>query len=292
MKPREIVDRIAETVGIGGKPRLIKTAIEHELIRDGTPAISAAEEAEQKLTAVQKIVDSEDRESARHGETYGLRLLGTSRDSLAGSCFILPEDEPIVVSAKVNRIHVDRIESEIKNLSFSDFEQFGACVLRQMGAKNTRVTPHAGDQGIDFFGEISLADVEGLPEGFFHLSHGARITVIGQAKHYPDTKIGPSHIRELVGAMSLARTETYSKINLDLFDGMQLPPFAPLLAVFFSTGKFTSGARALSKNAGLLAFSGHQLATFLADHGVGLVSEGGNMSFSSAAFDQWLQALD
>lgn len=290
MKPRDIVDRIAESVGLDGKPRPIKTAIEDELIRAGMPAISAAEGAEQKLSAVKKIIDTEDRERTRLGETYGLRLLGTSRDSVSGSCFVLPDDDSAIAAAKENRIHVDRIESEIKNLNFSDFEKFGARVLQQMGAKNTKVTPHAGDQGIDFYGEISLADIEGLPVGFFHLSHGAKLTVVGQAKHYPENKIGPSHIRELVGAMSLARTDTYSKDSIDLFDGLHLPPFAPVLAVFFSTGKFTRGAYTLARNAGLIAFSGHQLATFLADHGVGLISTGGTTSFSTSEFKMWLQS--
>ena len=292
MKPLEIVDSIAETVGLDGKPRPIKAAIENELIRSGLPAISAAEQAEQRLSAVVNIVDRGERESAREGAVYPLRLIGISRDSVAGSCFVLPDDDEKTAVAKENRLMVGTIEEEIRSLNFSDFEIFGARVLRQLGATNTRVTPHAGDQGIDFYGEISLADIEKLPRGFFHLSHGAKLTFVGQAKHYPKHPIGPHHIRELVGAMTLARSATYSKDKLDLFDGLKVPPLAPVLAVFFSTGDFTSGARTLATNAGLIAFSGHQLATFLADHGVGLVNQSGVPTFKKDCFDEWLRETD
>jgi len=290
LKPREIVDRIAESVGLDGKPRLIKAAIEYELILAGLPAILAAEGAEQKLSAVRNIIDDEDLKKTALGETYGLRILGTSRDSISGSCFVLPNDDPRTATAKENRLHVDNIESEIKNLTFSDFEKFGARVLQLMGARNPKVTPHAGDQGIDFYGEVTLAEVEDLPFGYFHLSHGAKLSLVGQAKHYPNNSIGPGHIRELVGAMSMARTETYSKSNIDLFDGMRLAPFAPVLAVFISTGKFTKGAYTLSRNAGIIAFSGHQLATFIADHGVGMISTAGTKSFSASEFHNWLHS--
>ncbi len=99
--------------------------------------------------------------------------------------------------------------------------------------------------------------------------HETQVILVGQAKHYPNSPIGPATIRELVGALSLSRTNTYTRDNFDLLDGVELRPFSPVLALIFSTGEFTRGARHLATRAGLIAFSGWQLAVFLADKGVG-----------------------
>jgi hypothetical protein len=108
------------------------------------------------------------------------------------------------------------------------------------------------------------------------------------AKHYPDSSIGPATVRELVGALSLSRTATYSRDDLDLLDDVQLRPFSPIMALLFSTGEFTRGARHLAHRAGLITFSGSQLAVFLADRGVGLIEDAGHTRFDAAAFDAWL----
>lgn len=118
--------------------------------------------------------------------------------------------------------------------------------------------------------------------------HETRVILVGQAKHYPKTTIGPATVRELVGALSLARTYTYSKDNLDLLNDVRLRPFSPVLALLFSTGDFTKGARNLANRAGLIAFSGRQLAVFLADRGVGLKKDQSGHKFDAATFSDWL----
>jgi restriction endonuclease Mrr len=120
--------------------------------------------------------------------------------------------------------------------------------------------------------------------------HETRVVLVGQAKHYPDPKnaIGPATVRELVGALSLSRTATYSQDDVDLLDDVELRPFTPVLALLFTTGQFTKGARHLAARAGLIAFSGWQLAVFLADKGVGLVEDHGKMLFDAPTFAKWL----
>jgi hypothetical protein len=120
------------------------------------------------------------------------------------------------------------------------------------------------------------------------LAHGVELRFAGPAKHYPNAAIGPDFIRELVGAIALARYKVYSS-NHDLFEDLQLRAFNPLLAMIFTTGRLTSGARQLAERAGIIARSGEQLAVFLADRGVGMrVDARGDTCFDRHAFRCWL----
>ena len=190
--------------------------------------------------------------------------------------------------SKLNRISVSEIYNSIRNLTFSQFELFGRCVLRELGCHVSKVTPHAGDQGIDFYGELTVGSLLKANPAILKLMHDTKVILVGQAKHYPDRALGPAIVRELVGALSLSRTNTFSRDDIDLLDGVQLRPFSPLLAMLFSTGDFTKGARALGERAGLIAFSGWQLSVFLADKGVGLVKDGEEIKFDSTKFNAWL----
>jgi hypothetical protein len=176
----------------------------------------------------------------------------------------------------------------MKTLTFQQFERFGAAVLRELGAKNPKVTAHAGDQGIDFYGELSVGEVQGAPPGFFRLAHDAKLAFAGQAKHYPTRAIGPDVVRELVGAISLARTRTFSKATIDLFEDIDLKPFSPISALLFTTGELSTGALQLAAEAGVIARSGQQLAVFLADRGVGMVGRDEEVKFDARAFADWL----
>lgn len=128
----------------------------------------------------------------------------------------------------------------------------------------------------------------GVDPAILRLMHDTRVAIVGQAKHYPDRAIGPSTVRELVGALSLARTRTFSQEGIDLLNDVQLRPFSPVLAMLFSTGSFTKGARMLALRAGLIVFSGWQLSVFLADRGVGVIEVGGAMQFDITKFREWL----
>ena len=98
----------------------------------------------------------------------------------------------------------------IQSLTFEQFEKFGRSVLRELGCTTAKVTPHAGDQGIDFYGCLSVGSLVGADTAILKLMHETRVILVGQAKHYPNSAIGPAIVRELVGALSLSRTYTYS----------------------------------------------------------------------------------
>jgi hypothetical protein len=284
-----IVERLELVIGVDGQPQRLRNVIEEQLIQHfRLPAIQAAEKAETFENAVSRLILRRYDQGVAEGIISPLTLLGSSQDVVAGSCKALPGDPPAVAQAKANRLQSKPLLSAMQGLSFRDFELFGARVLAELGAQKVKVTPHAGDQGIDFFGVLNLGRLQQAPPAFFQLAHDVEIRFAGQAKHYPQRSIGPNIIRELVGAVSLARTKTFSADRIDLFEELNLRPLSPLLSLLFTTGTLASGAIHLAREAGIVARSGVQLAVFLADRGVGMVPSAAGALFDVNAFTEWL----
>jgi len=118
-------------------------------------------------------------------------------------------------------------------------------------------------------------------------AHNIQLLFAGQAKHYPDNPIGPATVREMIGAIALARFQVYSS-EPDFFEAFKLLPYNPLIALLFTTGRFTRDAREIADSAGVIARSGEQLATFLADRNVGMVVNDGVTTFAPELFMEWL----
>lgn len=288
MTPKSVVNSMEQSIGLLGRPRQLRDAIEQILLEAGLNAASAAELVSSLRAKVKSEIAQRQAESERLGGISTLHLRDNGDDIVFGSLCIFENDSAQIKESKKNRLQVSAIHSGIRSLDFSKFERFGRSVLRELGASEAKVTPHAGDQGIDFYGDITAGSLVGADPAILRLMHETKMILVGQAKHYPDRMIGPAVVRELVGALSLSRTYTFSKNNIDLLNDVQIRPFSPMLALIFTSGDFTKGARYLAHRAGLVAFSGWQLAVFLADKGVGLIEKHGSSQFDLAAFEAWL----
>lgn len=291
MTPKAVVNAIELRLGVSGTPRQLRDAIEHELLASGMTPVFAAEEMERLKKRVSEEILRRREERDLLGEIATIHLRGDGNEIVHGSSHVFSDDPDQIKDAKINRVSATEIYAYLRSLNFSRFESFGKCVLRELGCR-ARVTPHAGDQGIDFYGEFSIGGLLGADPATLRLMHETRVILVGQAKHYPENPLGPNVVRELVGALSLSRTFTYSRDDLDLLNDVELRPFSPVLALLFTTGGFTKGARHLARRAGLIAFSGWQLAVFLADRGVGLIPDGKGRRFDKAEFDAWLEAAE
>lgn len=288
-KPNAIVDRLEVMIGVDGGPRRLVEAIETTLASDfGLTAIAATERAERTLNFVSQLIIQRQERAETLGSFPALTLIGTANDVVVGSCHVLPDDEDIVASSKRNRVNSAALLDAIKNLDFNQFERFGSRVLDELGATKTRVTPQRGDQGIDFYGELDLGKLHDHPPPFLKLARDVKLNFAGQAKHYPNASIGPDVVRELVGAITLAKAGVFSAQNLDLFDDIKILTQTPVVMVLFTTGRLSSGAIKLSEEAGIIARSGDQIAVFLADKGVGMVQANGRSTFDQQSFTSWL----
>ncbi|MGO9340792.1 MAG: restriction endonuclease [Terracidiphilus sp.] len=291
MTATQIVEHLEKALGPSGEPRRVKAVIEAELVQAfNYPPARAAELAELRAASVTRIISKKQQVSFESGTLYALAIVGASFDTVAGSCYPLPSDSPQVVALKRQRIAASDILAAMRALDFNQFERFGAKILAELGAQNAQVTRQSNDQGIDFFGELSVGTLGTVPIPFLKLAHDLRFIIVGQAKHYPTRSLGTDVVRELVGAMSLARTKTFSKDNLDILDGVSLKPFSPLVALLFTTGELSSGTVHLANSAGIIARNGEQLSVFLADRGVGMVETNGIKTFAPQTFRDWIAA--
>lgn len=290
MKLRKVFNRIEEVIGISGHPRRVRDVLEVELHNYfGLPLIQAAEKAEEFEEPIRQLILRSKLENERKGVSPVLTLSSRNEKTVLGSCFIEKNDPPAIAKAKLGRLHIEPILEQIKTLTFKQFENFGARILHELGAISVHVTPHSSDQGIDFYGFLSLGQNHDLPLPFGKLAHDVRLGFAGQAKHYPNKPVGPDMIRELAGSISLARYKIFTK-EPDMFDELELTPYNPLVAIFFTTGRFTEGALTLAEKAGIIAKSGEQLAVFLADKGVGIEHLNGSPVFNNQKFLEWLES--
>ena len=288
MTPKAVVNAIELRLGVSGAPCQLRDAIEKELLDNGLGAASSAEQVDVLRSKVIAEIVRRREEREDMGEIAVVHLRGADDEVVSGSSHVFADDSEQIKRAKLNRVYAGEIHAYVRSLTFNQFERFGRSVIRELGSTTAKVTPHSDDQGIDFYGDISVGGLVGADPAILKLMHETKMILVGQAKHYPNSVVGPAIVRELVGALSLSRTYTYSRTDIDLLNEVHLCPFSPLLALIFTTGSFSKGARHLAKRAGLIAFSGWQLAVFLADKGIGLVSESGSTKFDQPSFDAWL----
>lgn len=169
MKPAAVLEKLELAIGLDGVPISILLAIESVLIESfELPSIQAAEKSEVIVERVAKLVEERQSLCQENGTFSTLCLLGSSQDIIAGSCHILPIDDFDVINAKKSRLHVGNLLAAIRELTFNDFEKFGARVLMELGAQKVRVTPQSNDQGIDFYGVMNIGQLQKIPAAFFY----------------------------------------------------------------------------------------------------------------------------
>ena len=287
MKVKDVVAKLEVAIGLAGPPVRLRVVIEHILQESfGFPEIQAVERAEQLESPIRDLIAEEE----QINPFPRLALVASAEHLVKGYCYINPSDNSDVAGAKRSRLNIDPLLQEIRSLTFQEFEKFGACVLKELGAKPVKVTSHSEDQGIDFYGVLSLGQSSSLPAPFGQLAHDVKLLFAGQAKHYPTRPIGPELMRELIGSISLARYKVFT-VSDDLFEeGIKLLPFNPLVAMFFTTGRFTRGALDLAKQSGVIAKSGEELAVFLADRNIGMNEDNGEIIFDKNKFYEWLSS--
>lgn len=246
-------------------------------------------EAEDKADAWLKRFKSRlqhDIDTTRHeGGFLAYHFNPSSDDYLQGSCWCGPYDTPDVQEAKAQRALTNQLYNSCSNLTPDEFETLSGRLLHLLKVEKAFVSRRSADQGVDFFGRVPMGKM--LKPDL--LDMGAEkhmfVWIVGQSKHYPQTKVSTAEIRELVGSVELARAKVFAGAK-DPLDELKVRLCDPIIYMFFTTGSFTRDSKELLSRSGVLSFEGMQISQFLADHGVGIV--GG--VFDHAAFVLWLNS--
>jgi hypothetical protein len=273
-----LVKRAVELIAPDAKPQHIKDVLIQVLQRDHS-ALKATELADQQFPRVKArllelVSELEDSEIDPL-----IRFNPSNPDYIQGPLFIQPRDPPPVREAKLGRLRAQPVRTSLARLTFDRFEIVSAALLSLLGARDYQQTVRSNDQGIDFFGLISLADLLPADFPFFRFQHALQLWLVGQAKHYPNGKVSAPEIRNLVGAINLARFKEYAAAT-DLLSKLPLRSCDPVFALFLTTGTYTRDAVRLAENSGVVLRDVNDIAKLLCDQNAG-VDAAGNCTVTS-----------
>ncbi|GEO43027.1 hypothetical protein SAE02_71750 [Skermanella aerolata] len=225
------------------------------------------------------------RQSRESGSYRCFSFNSSGMDYVQGYCYCEPKDLPEVSAEKILRSNTTHIYASFRLLRHDQFEILSGKVLELLKVERPFVSRRSADQGIDFFGKVRIGDMikpslldPGAEKHFF-------VWLVGQAKHYQNTKVSTSEIRELVGSVELARAKVFAG-NVDPLSDLEMRVCDPIIYLIFTTGKLTSDSQELLSRSGVLSFDGMQIAQFLADHGVALQDK----KFDEQLFVNWVNS--
>jgi hypothetical protein len=143
----------------------------------------------------------------------------------------------------------------------------------------------SNDQGIDFFGQLSLGGRLDNASVLPSVDRKLKVWMVGQAKHYQKTQVATPDLRELVGSIQLAKAKAFADGGVAL-QGLDMKVCDPVFYLFFTTGTISRDGYVLLKESGMNYMNGSQVATFLADNGIGMI-EG---RFDDVSARAWIAA--
>lgn len=219
----------------------------------------------------------------RLGRFCPVEFNNSSENLLQGVAFIAPRDARDVKTQKKHRAQYKEYEAEIAQLDPGDFEALCAGLLATLGVDEPKLTPGSRDEGIDFYGHLSL-ESRILPKKLFSgVESQLKVWMVGQAKRYRTTQVSTSDIRNLVGAVDLAKGHAYGATDKK-YQQLRLRVCDPVFYLFFTTGTISLDGWQLLERSGVVGMDGHMIAAFLADQKIGAVRG----KYSRSMFVKWI----
>lgn len=268
----KIFKQIKAIIEPASRPRKIKDIL-YELFKQDYPDLRAFELSEQRCSRYLNLLERSRNEDIENGRNPWFDFNSSSSEYIQGPCFVEPRDSDNVKRAKQNRVKTFSMQKVLENITFSQFELICTGTLHLLGARHFRRTKHSRDQGIDFYGELVLGDLDTLESPFVKYHDNFRLWIVGQAKHYPEGKVSTPEIRNLVGSINLARFKEYASTT-DLMMTLPMKSCDPVFAIFLTTGTFSRDARKLAENSGVILKDIRDLSDFLVDKEVGCGPDG------------------
>jgi restriction endonuclease Mrr len=209
----------------------------------------------------------------------------SSDTMIQGASFVEPTDSDDLKRAKQRRAPLSDYVAALRDLHPNEFEDLCRSLLATIGVEEATVTRRSGDEGIDFFGRWIVG---GQLKPVYELSGAHRLLavwMVGQAKRFDATQAATPDIRELVGAITLARAHAYSS-GKDTYPRLRLRPCDPVFYLFFTSGTISAPTWKLLEASGVIGLDGWMVAALLADHGVAIRED----AFDRETFSAWIGA--
>lgn len=277
---------LVETFDLVAQPREL-----HEVLSDACLELgwsTSEDEAAEMVAPWIGRVDSGLRvhlfEFERDGRVVRFAFNTVSPYLIQGAAYAEKSDSDSVKVMKAGRAQSAKVGEFLRSLTPVEFEALCRGVLEIFGCSDPSLTASSKDQGIDFYGQLSLAGKLQNASALPSVDQRFRVWIVGQAKHYVATKVATPDLRELAGSVELAKTRTFADFGRGL-EKLQIAALDPVFYLFITTGQISSDAWTLLRRSGMLALDGSMLEQFLAENHVGY----DGAEFSHVGIRDWLE---
>jgi hypothetical protein len=285
--PKTAAEALLQSIPLDAPPRSIEELLVDVITLHPEWGVDPTEKASAWRSYVYQILQRVREDQINQGKQPEFEFNSSSSYMIQGACFPEPCDLDDVKNQKRKRLHWQEYHAALRDLTPRQFEILCSRILGLLGVTEPQLTRYQGDQGIDFFGRLSIGDLVGHGPAFPVFETRLIVWMIGQAKHYRDTKVATPDIRELVGATTLGRARSFVQENL--YPTLKIRVCDPVVMLFFTTGEISADGWTLCRNSGVVAMDGQMLAAFLADKGVAMGSDDAGNTIDRLAFLAWLE---
>jgi hypothetical protein len=208
----------------------------------------------------------------------------SSEYMIQGACFIEPIDQMETKDSKNRRLQSDLYYDVFEELNPTQFEKLCGGLIGLIGVDKPYVTKSTSDDGIDFYGSISLGSIFFPKDLTPTIQKQLTIWIIGQAKHYKISQLGTQEIRDLAGSVLLGRSQAFGSSESP-FPHLKTRVGDPIFSILITTGTLSANAWRLLQRSGIIGMDGEMVAAFLADRSAG--QDDGN--FKKENFMRWIE---
>lgn len=263
---RRIAYLIAESINLLQSPTSVqKLILEVGVSEAWFPERTFIEDyAERRADAVLRELTTELDRRTRLGQASNYAFNSSSGYLVQGASYTEPADSQKLREAKFRRLQHAGCRDLLQSLTPRQFEGVCRGIIVAMGASSATLTRSSKDQGVDFFGRLSLQGKLAQSYPLPAIDRRLEVWLVGQAKHYQNVKVATPDIRELVGSVQLARSRVSSDTGQALA-GLNMRLCDPVFYLFFTTGSISRDGWTLIDRSGVIGMDGESLAAFLAD---------------------------
>jgi hypothetical protein len=244
----------------------------------------AGELAEKWEARFIELLQYELSELHRIGRFSAFTFNSSSSYLIQGSAFIEPIDTEEVKEAKRRRSRCSEYTAAFAHCSPRDFEALCVGILDLIGVEEPRITPYSADEGIDFYGRLKLDRFIFAHDFYPGIQNQLTVWMLGQAKHYSGGTVSTFEIRDLVGAVELAKGGAFGA-SPEKYADLRIRVCDPIFYLFFTTGRISLNSWRLIERSGVAAMDGDMIAALLADRAIGVDAD---HTFQADLLKQWI----
>lgn len=251
----------------------------------GVNASAAAEKAEAWEERFLTQLRWNYNELTKAGRPCGYAFNSSSDYMIQGYAYLEGDEDELIREAKIRRGRMASYSDALRTLTPRQFEEACHKMLQELGATNPTLTKASGDEGIDFYGRMSVGAAGTVDNLLPGINAILNVWLVGQAKHYVEGHAATPDIRELVGSVVLARSTVYSNVSGEMYSNLAIRVCDPIFYLFFTTGTISPPGWRLLERSGVVGMDGQMVAAFLSARKIGVVDD----NFDYDAFAEWLE---